>query len=56
MHRLSIGEDEMFGPVLGSGIEYQIRVVENPVMTDTKGREGKGFDHNIMMLSVQRGI
>ena len=41
MHRLSkVGGDEMFEPVLGQGLEYQIRVVENTITTDAKGREG----------------
>ena len=43
MHRLSeIGEDGTFEPVLGPGLEYQIRVAENTVTTDTKCREGRG--------------
>ena len=41
-----VGEDEMFGPVLGPGLdlEHQNRVVENTVTTDANGREGRGFD------------
>ena len=41
MHRFSeVGEDGMFGPVLGPGLEYQIRVVENTVTTDVRaGKE-----------------
>ena len=31
-----VEEDGMFWPVLRPGMEYQIRVVENTVMTDTK--------------------
>ena len=37
----------MFGPVYRPGQEYQVRVIENTVMTDTKGREGGVFYHNI---------
>ena len=45
------------GSTLRPGLEYQIRVVENTVTTDAKGREGGGFDHNIiMMLNMQCGI
>ena len=46
----------MFGAVHRSGQEYQVRVIENTVMTGTKGREGEVFYHNIMMLSMQCGI
>ena len=50
MHRLSeIGEDGTFGPVLGPGLEYQIRVAEYTVTTDAKCREGRGslsYYHN----------
>ena len=58
MHRLSeVGEDGMFGPALEPGQEYQIRVVENTVTTDAKGREGEVFDRNVIMtLSMQCGI
>ena len=46
----------MFGAVHRSGQEYQVRVIENTVMTGTKGREGGFFYHNIMTLSMQCGI
>ena len=46
----------MFGPVHRPGQEYQVKVIENTVTTDTKGREGGVFDHYIMMLSMQCGI
>ena len=52
-----VGEDGMFRPVLGQGLEYQIRAVKKTVTTNAKGREGRGFDRNvIIMLSVQCGI
>ena len=45
------------GSILRPGPEYQIRVVENAVTTDAKGRKGEDFDCNfIMMLSMQCGI
>ena len=58
MHRLSeVSEDGMFGHVLGPGLEYQIKVVENTVTTDAKGREGGDFGRVVIMtLSVQCGI
>ena len=58
MHRLSeVGEDGMFGPVLEPRLEYQIKVFEKVITTDAKGREGGGFDCNmIMTLSLQFGI
>ena len=40
-----VEEVGMSGPVLGPGLEYQIRVMENTVTTDTKCMKERGFDH-----------
>ena len=40
-------ENGVFGPALGADLEYQIKVAENTVTTDAKGREGGG----LMILS-----
>ena len=47
---LDVGEDGMFRPVLGQGLEYQIGAVKNTVTTDTEGRKGGDFSRNIITI------
>ena len=46
----------MFGAVHRSGQEYQVRVIENTVMTGTKGREGGVFYHNINHYDAKHAV
>ena len=49
---LETEEDGLFGLVLRPDLDYQIRLVENIVMTGTKGRKGRDFDCIIIMRAM----